>query len=132
MSLTIKQKKEICDTFYYYTMLELAQKYNSSKSEISNLVTSYLIRNKKTSNTTQFRIEECVKAGYTVNDLMVKFRLKHKQARGFWLLYGTRNVISMHPSNPKEPYWTNEQEMLIPEYNFNGLSESEKLIYKTL
>jgi hypothetical protein len=69
---------------------ELAQKYNSSKSEISNLVTSYLIRNKKTSNTTQFRIEECVKAGYTVNDLMVKFRLKHKQARGFWLLYGTQ------------------------------------------
>ena len=113
-------------------MLELAQKYNSSKSEISNLVTSYLIRNKKTSNTTQFRIEECVKAGYTVNDLMVKFRLKHKQARGFWLLYGTRNVISMHSSNPREPYWTNEQEMLIPEYNFNGLSESEKLIYETI
>lgn len=132
MSLTIKQKKEICDTFYYYTMLGLAQKYNSSKSEISNLVTSYLIRNKKTSNTTQFRIEECVKAGYTVNDLMVKFRLKHKQARGFWLLYGTRNVISMHPSTPKEPYWINEQEMLIPDYNFNGLSESEKLIYETL
>ena len=29
----------------------------------------------------------------------------------------------------KEAIYTNEQEMLIPEYNFNGLSESEKIIY---
>jgi hypothetical protein len=122
MSLTINQKKEICDTFYYFTLLELAQKFNSSKSEISNVVTSYLIRNKKTSNTTQFRIEECVKAGYTINELMIKFRLKHKQARGFWLLYGTKNIISMYPSDPKEPYWINEDEMIIPSYSVKDLT----------
>lgn len=29
-------------------------------------------------------------------------------------------------------YYNTEQEMLIPEYNFNGLSESEKLIYEKL
>jgi hypothetical protein len=121
MSLTINQKKEICDTFYYFTLLELAQKFNSSKSEISNIVTSYLIRNKKTSNTTQFRIEECVKAGYTINELMIKFRLKHKQARGFWLLYGIKNIISMYPSNPKEPYWINEDEMILPSYSVKDL-----------
>jgi len=132
MSLTIKQRKEICDTFYYFTFLELATKYNTCKSEISNIVTSYLIRDRKTSEGRQRRIEECVKAGFTVNELMIKFKLKHKQAKGFWLLYGSRNIVTRYISNCKEPYYNTEQEMLIPEYNFNGLSESEKIIYKTL
>jgi hypothetical protein len=32
----------------------------------------------------------------------------------------------------KQAIYSSEQEMLIPEYNFNGLSESERIIYLSL
>jgi len=52
----------------------------------------------------------------------------------FYLIVKVRKRLepTMGQMVQKEPYWTSEAEMIIPQYSYAWLSESEKLMYNQI
>jgi hypothetical protein len=69
----------------------------------------------------------------TISEIMDKYQISNSKALILKRRYEIKELKgNVYFGKVKEAIYSNEQEMLIPEYNFNGLSESEKIIYKTL
>ena len=118
--LTDADKQQIAVQFHLQTLEAVAKKLNVSKSTIQLVVTEFF--NKKRIDVTGLGVTEIMeKYGVTMGKA-ITLRMKFDKPLGGNLYFGL----------VKEAIYTSEDEMLIPEYNFNGLSESEKLIYKTL
>ena len=118
--LTDADKQAIAVQFHLQTLEAVAKKLNVSKSTIQLVVIEFF--NKKRIDVTGLSVTEIMeKYGVTMGKA-ITLRMKFDKPLGGNLYFGL----------VKEPIYNTEQEMLIPEYNFNGLSESEKLIYNQL
>ena len=118
--LTNDEKEQIAVQFHLHTLERLSYKFNTSKSTIQLVVTEYF--NKKRIDVT----------GLSVTEIMTKYKVTMGKAITLRMKFDKPLGGNLYFGQVKEAIYTNEQEMLIPEYNFNGLSESEKLIYETL
>ena len=118
--LTNDEKEQIAVQFHLHTLERLSYKFNTSKSTIQLVVTEYF--NKK-------RIDV---DGLSVTEIMTKYKVTMGKAITLRMKFDKPLAGSLYFGQVKEAIYTNEQEMLVPEYNFNGLSESEKLIYEML
>ena len=66
----------------------------------------------------------------TISEIMDKYQISNSKALILKRRYEIKELKgNVYFGKVKEAIYSNEQEMLIPEYNFNGLSESEKIIY---
>lgn len=129
-SLNRQEKEEICASFYLYSEDELAFKYGVSKTQISNTISSYLKRGQTITDHKVEKIKNAVRAGFSVNDLMYHFGVKFRAAQNFYLAFNDKPFKIEY--NPKEPYWTSEDEMIIQEYKPSDLRGWEAETYNTL
>ncbi len=118
--LTNDEKEQIAVQFHLQTLERLSYKFNTSKSTIQLVVTEFF--NKK-------RIDV---DGLSVTEIMTKYKVTMGKAITLRMKFDKPLGGSIYFGQVKEAVYPSEQDMLIPEYNFNGLSESEKLIYKGL
>ena len=118
--LTNDEKEQIAVQFHLHTLERLSYKFNTSKSTIQLVVTEYF--NKK-------RIDV---DGLSVTEIMTKYKVTMGKAITLRMKFDKPLGGNLYFGQVKEAIYSSEDEMLIPEYNFNGLSESEKLIYETI
>jgi len=81
------------------------------------------------------RVMELIKAGYS-NVEIERMGIKcgnylYNKLFYVWI-YANKPIKGYNNVPKKEAYWRSEQEMEIQAYNFEGLSESEQLIYNEL
>ena len=115
--LTNDEKEQIAVQFHLQTLEAVAKKMNVSKSTIQLVVTEFF--NKKRIDVTGLGVTEIMeKYGVTMGKA-ITLRMKFDKPLGGRLYFG----------QTKEAIYSSEDEMLIPQYNFEGLSESEKIIY---
>jgi len=115
--LTDADKQAIAVQFHLHTLEAIGDKFNVSKSTIQLVVTEFF--SKKRIDVTGLGVTEIMeKYGVTMGKA-ITLQMKFDKPLGGNLYFGL----------VKEAIYNTEQEMLIPEYNFNGLSESEKIIY---
>lgn len=118
--LTNADKEQIAVQFHLQTLERLSYKFNVSKSTIQLVLTEFF--NKKRIDVT----------GLSVTEIMTKYNVTMGKAITLQMKFDKTLGGSLYFGQTKESIYSSEDEMLIPEYNFNGLSESEKLIYKGL
>ena len=118
--LTNDEKEQIAVQFHLHTLERLSYKFNTSKSTIQLVVTEYF--NKK-------RIDV---DGLSVTEIMTKYKVTMGKAITLRMKFDKPLAGSLYFGQVKEAIYTSEDEMLVPEYNFNGLSESERIIYLSL
>jgi hypothetical protein len=118
--LTDADKQAIAVQFHLQTLERLSYKFNVSKSTIQLVLTDFF--NKKRIDVT----------GLSVTEIMTKYNVTMGKAITLQMKFDKPLGGSIYFGLVKEAIYSNEQEMLIPEYNFNELSESEKLIYETI
>ena len=118
--LTNADKEQIAVQFHLQTLERLSYKFNVSKSTIQLVLTDFF--NKKRIDVT----------GLSVTEIMAKYKVTMGKAITLRMKFDKPLGGSLYFGQTKEAIYSSEDEMLIPEYNFNGLSESEKLIYETI
>jgi len=118
--LTNADKEQIAVQFHLQTLERLSYKFNTSKRTIQLVVTEFF--NKKRIDVT----------GLSVTEIMTKYNVTMGKAITLQMKFDKPLGGNLYFGTTKEAIYTNEQEMLIPEYNFNGLSESERIIYNDL
>ena len=118
--LTDADKQAIAVQFHLHTLEAVAKKLNVSKSTIQLVVTEFF--NKKRIDVT----------GLSVTEIMTKYNVTMGKAITLRMKFDKPLGGNLYFGQVKEAIYTSEQEMLIPEYNFNGLSESERIIYLSL
>ena len=118
--LTNDEKEQIAVQFHLHTLERLSYKFNTSKSTIQLVVTEYF--NKKRIDVT----------GLSVTEIMTKYKVTMGKAITLRMKFDKPLSGSLYFGQVKEAIYSSEDEMLIPEYNFNGLSESERIIYLSL
>lgn len=116
--LTNDEKEQIAVQFHLQTLEGLSKKMNVSKSTIQLVVTEFF--NKK-------RIEV---DGLSVTEIMTKYKVTMGKAITLRMKFDKPLGGSIYFGQVKEAIYPKEQDMLIPQYSFEGLSESEKLIYE--
>ena len=118
--LTNADKEQIAVQFHLQTLERLSYKFNVSKSTIDLVLTDFF--NKKRIDVT----------GLSVTEIMTKYNVTMGKAITLQMKFDKPLGGSIYFGLVKEAIYSSEDEMLVPEYNFNRLSESEKLIYETL
>lgn len=118
--LTNDEKEQIAVQFHLHTLERLSYKFNTSKSTIQLVVTEYF--NKK-------RIDV---DGLSVTEIMTKYKVTMGKAITLRMKFDKPLGGNLYFGQVKEAIYSSEDEMLIPEYNFNWLSESERIIYLSL
>lgn len=118
--LTNDEKEQIAVQFHLHTLERLSYKFNTSKSTIQLVVTEYF--NKKRIDVT----------GLSVTEIMTKYKVTMGKAITLRMKFDKPLAGSLYFGQVKEAIYSSEDEMLIPDYNFNGLSESERIIYEGL
>jgi len=115
--LTDADKQAIAVQFHLQTLERLSYKFNVSKSTIQLVVTEF------------FKSKRIDVTGLGVTEIMEKYGVTMGKAITLQMKFDKPLGGNLYFGLVKEAIYTSEDEMLIPEYNFNGLSESEKLIY---
>jgi hypothetical protein len=118
--LTDADKQAIAVQFHLQTLERLSYKFNVSKSTIDLVLTDFF--NKKRIDVT----------GLSVTEIMTKYNVTMGKAITLQMKFDKPLGGNLYFGLVKEAIYTSEDEMLIPEYNFNGLSESERIIYLSL
>lgn len=67
-----------------------------------------------------------------INKIMMVYGITLIRAMQLHDRFASKLAGKIYFGQTKEAIYTSEDEMLIPEYNFNGLSESERIIYLSL
>jgi mRNA deadenylase 3'-5' endonuclease subunit Ccr4 len=118
--LTDADKQAIAVQFHLQTLEWLSKKLNVSKSTIQLVVTEF------------FKKKRIDVTGLGVVEIMEKYNVTMGKAITLQMKFDKPLGGSIYFGQTKEAIYSSEQDMIIPEYNFNGLSESEKIIYETL
>jgi hypothetical protein len=104
-----------------------------------NVFISDIYKNYRLPFTVVYRVYRFMILGYSRNEIN-SFISYHVTPSLYRRLYGFIAFKSAQENNKiqdkietiEKRYWKDEQEMIIPEYTFNDLSESEKLIFNEL
>lgn len=118
--LTDADKQAIAVQFHLQTLERLSDKFNVSKSTIQLVVTEF------------FKSKRIDVDGLSVTEIMTKYKVTMGKAITLQMKFDKPLGGSIYFGLVKEAIYTSEDDMLVPEYNFNGLSESERIIYLSL
>ncbi len=118
--LTDADKQQIAVQFHLHTLERLSYKFNVSKSTIQLVVTEFF--NKKRIDVTGLSVTEIMTKYSVTMGKAITLRMKFDKPLGGNLYFG----------QVKEATYPTEADCTMKDYNFNGLSESERIIYLSL
>lgn len=118
--LTNAEKEQIAVEFHLKTLEAMSKKFNVSKTTIHQVVTNF------------FKDKVIDVTGLSVTEIMDKYNVTMGKAVTLQLKFSRPLAGSLYFGMDKEAVYSSESDMIIPEYNFEGLSEEEKIIFTTL
>lgn len=86
-------------------------------------------------NATEHELHELIRQGLDLPEIRKRTNVTMKYLLNAFTSYIKKNAPtdnSPRIGSKDEPYFSNESEMTIPEYTYESLSESEKVIYDKL
>ena len=89
----------------------------------------------KVLNATEYELHELIRQGLDLPEIKKRTNVTMKYLLRAFTSYIKKNAPtdnSPRIGSKDEPYFSNESEMKIPEYTYESLSESEKIIYDEL
>lgn len=118
--LTDAEKLQISVQFHLQTLERMSYKFNVSKSTIQQVVTNF------------FKDKRIDVTGLSVTEIMDKYKVTMGKAITLRMKFDCTMHGKVYFGQVKEAIYSNEDEMMIPNYSVKDLKGDELLILKTI